>query len=55
MVKNEMGFIKKADWLLVIIGSGIFALALWMTIEALTAFFNPPFPAEPGQKLDVSA
>ena len=55
MVKNEMGFINKADWLLVIIGGGIFALALWMTIEALIAFFNPARTAEPGQKLDVSA
>jgi hypothetical protein len=26
-----------------------------MTIEALTAFFNPPRPVEPGQKLEVSA
>ncbi|MFB0551708.1 MAG: carbon starvation protein A [Phycisphaerae bacterium] len=55
MVKNEMSFINKADWLLVIIGGGIFALALWMTIEALTAFFNPARTAESGQKLDVSA
>ncbi len=55
MVKNEVSFIKKADWLLVIIGGGIFALALWMTIEALAAFFNPARPAESGRKLDVSA
>jgi len=46
MVKNEIDFINKANWLLVIIGGGIFALALWMTIEALIAFFNPPRPAE---------
>jgi carbon starvation protein len=55
MVKNEMSFINKADWLLVIIGGGIFALALWMTIEALIAFFNRARTAEPGRKLDVSA
>jgi hypothetical protein len=55
MVRNEMDFINKADWLLVIIGGGIFALALWMTIEALIAFFNPARTAEPGRKLDVSA
>jgi len=55
MIKNEMSFINKADWLLVIIGGGIFALALWMTIEALTAFFNRARTAEPGRKLDVSA
>jgi carbon starvation protein len=54
MVKNEMDFINKADWLLVIIGGVIFALALWMTIEALIAFFNPPRPAE-SQELKVSA
>ncbi len=55
MVKNEMAFINKADWLLVIIGGVIFVLALWMTIEALIAFFNPARTAEPGRKLDVSA
>ena len=54
MVKNEMIFINKADWLLVIIGGVIFALALWMTIEALIAFFNPPRLAE-SQELKVSA
>ncbi len=55
MIKNEMSFINKADWLLVIISGGIFALALWMTIEALIAFFNRARTAEPGRKLDVSA
>ncbi len=55
MVQNEMSFINKADWLLVIIGGGIFALALWMTIEALAAFFNPARTVESRQKLDVSA
>ena len=38
MVKNEMSFIGKKDWLLVIIGGVIFSLALWMTIEALVTF-----------------
>ena len=46
MVKNEMSFINKGNWLLAIIGGGIFALSLWMTIEALTAFFNSPRPEE---------
>lgn len=55
MVKNEIDFINKANWLLVIIGGGIFALALWMTIEALIAFFNPADPMKSGQKLNVSA
>ena len=54
MVKNEMVFINKGDWLLVIIGSGIFALALWMTVEALVAFFNPAWTAESARKSDVS-
>ena len=40
MVKNEMNFISKSNWLLVIIGGGIFTLSLWMTIEALAVFFN---------------
>jgi carbon starvation protein len=34
MVRNEMSFINKGNWLLAIIGGGIFALALWMTVEA---------------------
>ncbi len=38
MVKNEMIFLGEKNWLLVTIGAGIFALALWMTVEALMAF-----------------
>jgi len=38
MVKNEMIFLADRNWLLVTIGAGIFALALWMTVEALIAF-----------------
>ena len=54
MVKNEMNFISKSNWLLVIIGGGIFTLSLWMTIEALADFFNSSRPAEPPQDLEVS-
>ena len=54
MVKNEMNFISQANWLLVIIGGGIFTLSLWMTIEALIVFFNSSRPVEPQQDLDVS-
>jgi len=54
MVKNEIDFINKANWLLVIIGGGIFALALWMTVEALIAFFNPADPMKSEQKSEVS-
>ncbi len=54
MVKNEIDFINKANWLLVIIGGGIFALALWMTIEALIAFFTPSRKMRSGQNLEVS-
>ncbi len=39
MVRNELGFIHKQDWLLVGIGAGIFVLALWMTVESVVAFF----------------
>jgi len=47
MLKNEMIFLtdeKYADekWLLVTIGAAIFALALWMTLEALIALFSHP-------------
>jgi carbon starvation protein len=38
MIRNEMIFLSNRNWLLVGIGSGIFALALWMTVEALVAF-----------------
>jgi len=45
MVKNEIIFLTNPKyagekWLLSIIGGVIFLLALWMTIEALTAFFS---------------
>jgi len=39
MVKNEMIFLADKNWLLVAIGGGIFALALWMTVEALITFW----------------
>ena len=51
MVKNEMSFINKGNWLLVIIGGGIFALALWMTVEALVAL-RLPRSTEPEQKTE---
>ena len=54
MVKNEMNFISKSNWLLVTIGGGIFTLSLWMTIEALAVFFNSSQPAESQQNLEVS-
>ena len=41
MVKNEMIFLAEENWLLVTIGAVIFALALWMTVEALIAFLAP--------------
>ena len=54
MVKNEMNFISKSNWLLVIIGGGIFTLSLWMTIEALAVFFNSSRAPESQQELEVS-
>lgn len=38
MIENEIRFWRNEEWLLVSIGLGIFALALWMTIEAVVAF-----------------
>lgn len=35
MVKNEMVFLADKNWLLVVIGGVVFALAIWMTVEAL--------------------
>ena len=40
MLENEMVFLVNENWLLVVIGAGIFALALWMTVEAVIAFLN---------------
>ena len=42
MVKNEMIFLARKNWLLVTVGGSIFALALWMTVEAVAAFFTTP-------------
>jgi carbon starvation protein len=44
MVKNEIRFYEQGNWLLVVIGGGIFALAIWMTFEALITFFKPSKP-----------
>ncbi len=54
MVKNETIFLADKNWLLVTIGAGIFALALWMTVEAFMAFFSVTHSTEPPQKADVS-
>ena len=40
MVKNEFKFLADKNWILVAIGTEIFALALWMTVEAVIAFFG---------------
>ena len=53
MVKNELVFINKDNWLLVTIGGLIFALALWMTIEALLTF-RTQLPADPKGRVAVS-
>jgi len=52
MVKNEMSFINKGNWLLAIIGGGIFALALWMTVEAVTVLTQSVPPVPPGPEGD---
>ena len=55
MVKNEMIYLADKNWLLVTIGAGIFALALWMTLEALIAFFSRPHSTESQQKAEILA
>ncbi len=54
MVKNETIFLADKNWLLVTIGAGIFALALWMTVEAFMAFFSVTHSTEPPQKAAAS-
>ena len=50
IIKNEMGYVRQENWLLVIIGGVIFLLALWMTIEAVIAFYsNPSSKEQPAQ------
>ena len=46
IIKNEMGYIRQENWLMVTIGAGIFILSLWMTIEAVIAFFGNIHPKE---------
>jgi carbon starvation protein len=53
MLKNEMIFLVNENWLLVIIGAGIFALALWMTVEAVIAFFHIPTVLGRGSKAEA--
>ena len=50
MVKNEMVFLASKNWLLFTVGAGIFALALWMTVEAIIAFSSIRDSAEYRQK-----
>jgi carbon starvation protein len=38
MVSNEMVFISNRNWLLVVISTVMFLLALWMTLEAAVVF-----------------
>ena len=47
MVENEIIFYNNKDWLLVTIGGGIFALALWMAAEAFLTFIGKEKPANP--------
>jgi len=54
MVKNETIFLADKNWLLVTIGTGIFALALWVTVEAFMAFFSVTHSTEPPQKAAAS-
>ncbi len=40
MVENQISFIKQKNYLLITVGSGIFILALWMTIESIISIFT---------------
>jgi len=40
MALKQRDFIKDKNWLLVVIGGAIIAMALWMTIETLILFFR---------------
>jgi len=47
MIENEMAFLRDRKWLLSGVGAGIFILALWMTVEAVIAFFGSRPESEP--------
>lgn len=47
MVENELDYLAQGNWLLVAIGGLVFTLALWMTVEAVRAFFQWPSPMAP--------
>ena len=53
MLENEMIFLASENWLLVIIGAGIFALALWMTVEAVIAFLHVPLAIGRSSKMEA--
>jgi carbon starvation protein len=55
MIENLVIFLAAGNWLLVIIGALIFALALWMTVEAVVAFFAVPVLLKPPEEQEVSA
>jgi len=40
MIKNQMLFLDQKNYLLITIGTGIFVLAVWMTVETIITFFN---------------
>ena len=57
MIENEKSFFQKQDWLLVIIGAGVFLLAAWMTIETLIVFLKTAkaAPAAPPEASDETS
>jgi carbon starvation protein len=52
MIENQGIFIRNRDWLLFVIGAGIFLLAFWMTVEAVIVFFKDP-KAQPSRQEQV--
>ena len=51
MIVNERIFISQRQWLLAAIGGGVFLLALWMTVEAVIAFFGSRPGTEPADEI----
>jgi carbon starvation protein len=50
MVLNEIKFYKDENWLLVIIGGGIFILSIWMVAETVLIFFKKTTSRQAEQK-----
>ncbi|MCK5007744.1 MAG: carbon starvation protein A, partial [Spirochaetales bacterium] len=46
LIKNEISYITQQNWLLTVINTAIFIIAVWIVIEGLSVFLAPGKVAE---------